>query len=56
MVPVLDLTQPYTGLGGDFPRIINRSVFYDVIEDGQLRAVENDEPRDMTNLMEGRPA
>ena len=55
MVPVLDLTQPYTGFGGQFPRIVNRSVFYDVIEDGELRAAD-DRSYDMTNPIDGKPA
>ena len=30
MIGTLDLTKPYTGFGGDFPRIFNRTVFFDV--------------------------
>ena len=40
MVPVLDLTKPYTGQGGGEPRVFNRSVAYDVIKDAKLAPVD----------------
>jgi hypothetical protein len=52
MVPVLDLTQEWTGADGAFPRIFNRSVAYDVIDDGVLTPV-NDELYDMTASFDG---
>jgi ABC-type branched-subunit amino acid transport system substrate-binding protein len=55
MVPVLDLTKPYTGQGGIEPRVFNRSVAYDVIKDAKLTPVDN-KLYDMTNVLEGKPA
>lgn len=54
MIPVLDLSQEWEGQGGQFPRIFNRSVAYDVIEDGQLTPVD-DQLYDMTQALEGEP-
>ena len=54
MVGVLDLTEPYTGFGGDFPRIFNRTVFYDVASGGVLEALDN-EAYDMTGPIDGEP-
>ncbi|MCU1503135.1 MAG: putative lipoprotein, partial [Ilumatobacteraceae bacterium] len=54
MVPVLDLTVPYTGQGGGEPRVFNRSVAYDVIKDSKLAPVD-DKLYDMTNALEGKP-
>ena len=39
MIGVLDLTEPYTGFGGTFPRIFNRTVFFDTVTGRQARAV-----------------
>ena len=49
MIGVLDLTTPYTGFGGDFPRIFNRTVFFDTVQDGQLV------PRRRPGLRHDRP-
>jgi branched-chain amino acid transport system substrate-binding protein len=54
MIGVLDLTTPYTGFGGDFPRIFNRTVFFDVIKDGKLAALDN-KAYDMTGPIDGNP-
>jgi ABC-type branched-subunit amino acid transport system substrate-binding protein len=54
MIGVLDLTKPYTGFGGDFPRIFNRTVFFDVIKDGKLTALDN-KAYDMTGPIDGNP-
>jgi ABC-type branched-subunit amino acid transport system substrate-binding protein len=54
MVPVLDFTKPYTGMDGQFPRVFNRSVAYDVIKDGKLSPADN-ELYDMTNALDGLP-
>ncbi|MEY2405701.1 MAG: branched-chain amino acid transport system substrate-binding protein [Acidimicrobiaceae bacterium] len=53
MVPVIDLTKPYTGFGGSFPRIFNRTVFFDVVKDGKLSPLD-DKSYDMTNPIEGK--
>ncbi len=53
MQPVLDFTKPYTGLGGAFPRIINRQVAFDVIKDGKPAPIDG-EYHDMSAVMEGR--
>jgi ABC-type branched-subunit amino acid transport system substrate-binding protein len=55
MIPVIDLTKPYTGFGGSFPRIFNRTVFFDVAKSGKLTAL-NDKSYDMTNPIDGNPA
>jgi ABC-type branched-subunit amino acid transport system substrate-binding protein len=54
MIPVLDLTKPYTGFGGGLPRIFNRTVFFDVIKDGKLEAMD-DKSYDMTGPIDGNP-
>jgi hypothetical protein len=54
MIPVIDLTKPYTGFGGNFPRIFNRTVFFDVAKNGKLSAL-NDQSYDMTNPIDGKP-
>jgi len=54
MVGVLDLTEPYTGFGGDFPRILNRTVFFDVAAGGVLEALD-DQAYDMTGPIDGEP-
>jgi hypothetical protein len=55
MIPVLDLTKPYAGFGGGFPRIFNRTVFFDVVKNGKLTALD-DKSYDMTNPIDGKPA
>jgi hypothetical protein len=55
MIPVIDLTKPYTGFGGSFPRIFNRTVFFDVAKNGKLSAL-NEKSYDMTNPIDGNPA
>ena len=54
MIGVLDLTTPYTGFGGDFPRIFNRTVFFDMVKDGKLVPLD-DEAYDMTGPIDGKP-
>jgi hypothetical protein len=54
MIPELDLTTPYTGFGGGLPRIFNRTVFFDVISDGKLTAMD-DQAYDMTGPIDGQP-
>ena len=54
MIGELDLTSAYTGFGGDFPRIFNRTVFFDVVEDGQLVPLD-EVAYDMTGPIEGEP-
>jgi ABC-type branched-subunit amino acid transport system substrate-binding protein len=54
MIPVLDLTKPYTGFGGSLPRIFNRTVFFDVIKDGKLTALD-DKSYDMTGPIDANP-
>lgn len=53
MIGELDLTTPYEGFGGGFPRIFNRTVFYDVIQDGVLTPLDN-EAYDMTGPIDGQ--
>jgi hypothetical protein len=53
MIPVIDLTKPYTGFGGSFPRIFNRTVFFDVINNGKLTALDA-KSYDMTNPIDGK--
>jgi ABC-type branched-subunit amino acid transport system substrate-binding protein len=40
MVGDLDFTSPWTGEGGAFPRIFNRSVAYDIFKGGKLSPVD----------------
>jgi hypothetical protein len=54
MIGVLDLTEPYTGFGGTFPRIFNRTVFFDTVKDGKLVPVD-DKAYDMTGPIDGEP-
>jgi ABC-type branched-subunit amino acid transport system substrate-binding protein len=54
MIPELDLTKPYTGFGGGLPRIFNRTVFFDVIHDGKLTAMDA-KAYDMTGPIDGQP-
>lgn len=54
MIGVLDLTQPYTGFGGEFPRVFNRTVFFDVAQGGELVPLET-EGIDMTGPIDGNP-
>ncbi|WP_116995805.1 ABC transporter substrate-binding protein [Desertimonas flava] len=54
MIGVLDLTQPYTGFGGAFPRVFNRTVFFDVASGGELTALD-DQAYDMTGPIDGEP-
>ncbi len=55
MVGVLDFTKEWTGGGGDFPRIFNRTIFVDTVTDGKIVPVSGD-PLDMTNPFDGKPA
>ncbi|MCU1502112.1 MAG: hypothetical protein JWM12_1466, partial [Ilumatobacteraceae bacterium] len=52
MVGVMDFTKEWTGGGGQFPRIFNRTMFMDVIKDGKLSPL-NDTPYDVTNAFDG---
>lgn len=54
MIPVLDLSTPWDGYGGDFPRIFNRTVFFDEIHDGVLTPLD-DQSYDMTGPVDGNP-
>jgi ABC-type branched-subunit amino acid transport system substrate-binding protein len=51
MVPVLDLSTPWAGMGGAFPSIYNRTVTFDRIDNGVLTATD-DAPVDMTEALE----
>ena len=50
MAPVLDLSTPWDGMGGAFPRIFNRTVTFDKIDDGVLTPTD-DPPQDMTDAL-----
>jgi len=50
MAPLLNLSEPWTGMGGDYPRIFNRTVTFDVIHDGKL-SLTDDPPIDMTDAL-----
>jgi ABC-type branched-subunit amino acid transport system substrate-binding protein len=54
MVGVLDFTKEWTGGGGKFNRIFNRTVFFDVIKDGKLTPLNNT-AYDMTDAFDGKP-
>jgi ABC-type branched-subunit amino acid transport system substrate-binding protein len=54
MFGVLDLTSVYTGFGGGFPRIFNRTVFFDTVQDGELVPLD-DQAYDMTGPIDGNP-
>ena len=56
MIPVIDLSKPWTGLDAAYPRIFNRSNSYDVIHDGKLTALEDNKFHDQTAAMEGKPS
>ena len=51
----LDFTKPYAGLGGAFPRVFNRTVFYDQIKNGKLTPLGS-KSLDTTNPLAGKPA
>jgi branched-chain amino acid transport system substrate-binding protein len=51
----LDFTKPYAGLGGMFPRVFNRTVFFDQIKEGKLTPLRST-PLDTTNPLAGKPA
>ena len=55
MVGVLDFTTEWTGGGGEFPRIFNRTIFVDEVVDSEVVPVDG-EPLDMTNPFDGKPA
>jgi len=56
MVGVLDFTTEYEGGGGVIPRIFNRNVFYDVVEDSVLVPADGGAAQDMTNAYDGNPS
>jgi ABC-type branched-subunit amino acid transport system substrate-binding protein len=51
----LDFTKPWPGLGGAFPRLFNRTVFYDQIKNGKLAPLGS-KPLDTTDPLAGKPA
>ena len=51
---MLDFTKEWTGGGGQFPRIFNRSIWTDTIKDGVLTPV-GDKPIDVSNAFDGKP-
>ena len=51
----LDFTKEWTGLGGAFPRVFNRTVFFDQIKNGKLTPLGL-KPLDTTNPLAGKPA
>ena len=55
MVGVLDLTKEWTGGAGAFPRIFNRTVFFDVIKGGKLTPLDN-KAYDITDAFDGKVA
>ena len=55
MVGVIDFTEEWDGGGGEFPRIFNRTIFFDVIKDGKLTPLD-DVAYDMTDPFDGKPA
>lgn len=46
----LDFTKPWTALKGGVPRIINRTVYYDIIKGGKLTPEDNNTAHDMTSV------
>lgn len=46
----LDFTKPWTALKGGVPRIINRTVYYDIIKGGKLTPADNNTAHDMTSV------
>jgi branched-chain amino acid transport system substrate-binding protein len=55
MVPVFSFTPPYTGLGGQFLTLVNRSVTFDVAQNGVPVAWDGGKFFDMTNALSGLP-
>ncbi len=53
MIGVLDLTKEWTGGGGKFPRIFNRTIFIDVIKGGKLVPLDN-KAYDVTDAFDGK--
>jgi ABC-type branched-subunit amino acid transport system substrate-binding protein len=51
----LDFTKRYTGLGGIFPRVFNRTVFFDQIKGGKLAPLGG-KSLDATNPLAGKPS
>jgi hypothetical protein len=54
MVGDIDFTEEWTGLGGQFPRTFNFTVFFDEVKDGELVPIDG-ESIDVTNPLEGNP-
>lgn len=54
ILPTIDLTQEFTGGGGNFPRIFNRVIYMDVIKDGKLVPLPG--TIDVSKAMDGLPA
>lgn len=50
-----DVVQEWTGLGGAFPRVFNRTVFFDGIKNGKLTPFGL-KSLDTTNPLAGKPA
>jgi ABC-type branched-subunit amino acid transport system substrate-binding protein len=54
MMPVLDLSTSWNGMGGAYPRIFNRTVTFDRIDNGVLSPTD-DAPEDMTEALNTVP-
>jgi ABC-type branched-subunit amino acid transport system substrate-binding protein len=54
ILPTTDLTKPFTGGGGNFPRIFNRVIYMDVIHNGKLTPLEG--TIDVTKAVDGLPS
>jgi hypothetical protein len=50
MAPILDLSKPWDGMGGAYPRVFNRTVTFDRIDNGELIPTD-DPPADMTEAL-----
>jgi hypothetical protein len=46
----LDFTTPWAAMDSAVPRIINRTVYYDIIRDGKLTPEDNNTAHDMTSV------
>jgi ABC-type branched-subunit amino acid transport system substrate-binding protein len=55
LVPPLDFTKEWTGGGGQFPRIFNRTIYVSGIKDGKMVPLPAIKPIDVTNPFDGKP-
>lgn len=46
----LDFTTPWAAMDSAVPRIVNRTVYYDIIRDGKLTPEDNNTAHDMTSV------